>query len=77
MERRETQSKHPAGSVYGQEPGFYLNDDREAAGKPVLAQVLTFSCKGHQTERTGAEAEWRVHRDSQVIARCPLLEEGV
>lgn len=47
VERRETQSKHLAGSVCGQEPGFSLNDDREAAGKPALAQVLTFSCKGH------------------------------
>ena len=50
------QSKRPASSVHGQEPGFYLNDDREAAGKSVLAQVLTFSSKGHQTERIGAEA---------------------
>lgn len=77
VERRETQSKHLAGSVCGQEPGFSLNDDREAAGKPALAQVLTFSCKGHQTERTGPEAEWGVHRDSQVTATCPLLEEAV
>lgn len=56
------QSKRPAGSVHGQEPGFYWNDDREAAGKSVLAQVLNSSRKGHQTERIGAEAEWKVQR---------------
>ena len=55
--RREMLSEHQAGSAHGQELGFYLNGDGEAAGKQILAQVLTFSCKDQQRKRMWAQAQ--------------------